>query len=106
VTSSASARRSATHAESAVKGEGPVLSEQLTPIINPCLLATLASSQYCNTGRGPAACWMSLKGGLSMEENQTDRSLYKENFLLSFLTQLPNIVARGGEISYMRSVRA
>lgn len=63
VTSSASVRKSARHAESAVKGKGPVPSEQLVSIINSCLLATLASSQYCNIGQDPVADWMSVKEG-------------------------------------------
>lgn len=75
---------SATCAGPAVKVEGPVPSMWLVSVVTFCLLATLAASQYCNTGQDPAACWVSARRGWSMGENGADRSLKG---------QLPIIVA-------------
>lgn len=95
---------SATQAEPVVRGKGPVPSMWLVSAVISCLLATLAASQYCNTGHDPAAHWVSARGRLSMGENQADRSL-KRQLLAIIAHTVFKYCRERGEISYTQSAR-
>lgn len=69
---------SATHVGPAVKDKGPVPSAWFVSVVISCLLATHAASLYCNAGQDPGAYWILARGGLSMGENQADRSLKRQ----------------------------
>lgn len=95
---------SATHAGPVVRGKGPVPSMWLASAVISCLLATLAASQYCNTGQDPTAYWVSARGRLSMGENQADRSL-KRQLLTIFAHTVFKYCGERGEISYTKPAR-